>query len=133
MGYHTDWNGTLKVQPAIREQDRKIYNAMLYTFDWPWENTGLDENDLYLAIVDNGIDSDGMIQCLKNALNSFFIPYGYTISGTIEWQGDCWDDTGTVILKDNKVDSYDGRYNSDMLRLASTEDLVEELGRRHSL
>lgn len=49
------------------------------------------------------------IEWLEYLVERFFIPWGATLSGEIEWQGEERDDFGIIIVDDNKVTTKQGR------------------------
>lgn len=43
------------------------------------------------------------VEWLKYLVTNFFKPWGYTLNGTVEWQGEDRNDRGLIIVKDNVV------------------------------
>lgn len=43
------------------------------------------------------------VRWLQYLLENFLEPWGYTLNGTVEWQGEDDDDRGRIVVKDNKV------------------------------
>lgn len=119
MSYNTDWNGVLEVEPQMSKEDYEAYLDMICQYDWPWEG-------LFEPL--NGVDPDEMQRSLEKAIQLCFSYYGYQVNGTLEWQGDSWDDTGTIVVRNNNVNRCLGRYtNPEVLRLVPTDQLLNEL------
>ena len=61
-------------------------------------------------IKDNILQWDGdekfyeYVKWLHYLLDNFFIPWGYTLTGSVRWRGEDFDDLGTIVVTDNKVD-----------------------------
>lgn len=47
------------------------------------------------------------IEWLKYLMDNFFTPWGVLFNGQIEWRGESWEDTGTIIVKNNKIEVND--------------------------
>lgn len=43
------------------------------------------------------------VDWIKYMISSFFIPWGYKLNGTVEWQGEEYSDCGKIIITDNQV------------------------------
>lgn len=66
---------------------------------------------------------------LEYLIEHFFEPLGYVLNGDIEWQGESFDDFGTIHVVDNVVNmQYGIRIGS--LDDLGTEELVAELEKR---
>ena len=58
-----------------------------------------------------GIEWDGgekfyhYIEWLKYVVQSFLSPWGYTVNGTVEWQGEESDDRGRIVVENNNISS----------------------------
>lgn len=62
-------------------------------------------------------------------IDNFFKPLGYVLNGDIEWQGDEYDDLGTIHVVDNKVSmEYGIRVSS--IQDIDTKTLINELENR---
>lgn len=119
MSYNTDWNGVLEVEPQMSKEDYEAYLDMICQYDWPWER-------LFEPL--NGVDPDTMQRSLEEAIQLCFSHYGYQVNGTLEWQGDSWDDTGTIVVRNNNVNRCLGRYTGpEVLHLVPTDQLLNEL------
>lgn len=119
MSYNTDWNGMLEVEPSMSKKDYQEYLDMLYWYNWPWEGC-------FEPL--NGVDPNDMVNSLEEAIQKFFSAYGYQVNGTLEWQGDSWDDTGTIVVRNNNVNRCLGRYTGpEVLHLVPTDQLLNEL------
>ncbi len=54
-------------------------------------------------IFDGGEKFYDYIAWLKYYINRFFIPWGYTLNGELEWEGEDRSDRGKLVVKDNVV------------------------------
>lgn len=52
---------------------------------------------------DGGEKFYAYIEWLEYLISTFFDPWGYKLNGKVEWQGEDPDDTGTIIVDDNKI------------------------------
>lgn len=112
----------LEVEPQMSKEDYKVYLDTLCQYDWPW--VGLFEPL-------NGVDPNDMVNSLVEAIQKVFSAYGYEVNGILEWQGDNWDDMGTIVVHNNIVTQCQGRYTSpEILRLVPIDDLLREIRRR---
>lgn len=119
MSYNVDWNGMLEVEPQMNKGDYEAYLDMICQYDWPWER-------LFEPL--NGVSPDEMVKSLEVAIQLCFSYYGYQVNGTLEWQGDSWDDTGTIVVHNNNVNRCLGRYTGpEVLHLVPTDQLLNEL------
>ena len=66
---------------------------------------------------------------MEYLIENFFAPLGYILNGDIEFQGEDYDDFGTIHVVDNVVDTKYGIRVSSMEDL-ETEDMIAELERR---
>lgn len=46
---------------------------------------------------------------LEYLINQYLIPWGYTLNGKVEWQGEEKDDIGIIEVKNNEVKSHKGK------------------------
>lgn len=46
---------------------------------------------------------------LEYLIEHFFKPWGYTLNGSVEWQGEERDDMGMLVLKNNELNTLQGR------------------------
>ena len=60
---------------------------------------------------------------------NFFDPLGYVLNGSVEWQGEDYDDFGTITVTDNVIDMEEGIRISSMSNI-SDDALIEELEKR---
>ena len=66
---------------------------------------------------------------LEYLIDNFFEPIGYILNGDIEWQGEEYDDLGTIHVVDNLVTTEEG-IRASSIKDISTDTLVKELERR---
>lgn len=58
------------------------------------------------AIVwDEGEKFDAYTEWLKYLIEHFLAPWGYVLSGEVEWQGEDSNDRGTIFVKDTQVEA----------------------------
>ena len=69
------------------------------------------------------------IEWLQYLINNFFSPLGYVLSGSVEWQGEDYDDFGTITVTDNIINTECGIRISSMSSI-SDDALIEELEKR---
>lgn len=62
-------------------------------------------------------------------IENFFAPLGYVLNGSIEWQGEDYDDFGTLTVTDNVIVAESGVRESDMSCI-SDDKLIKELESR---
>jgi hypothetical protein len=66
-----------------------------------------EDDELEEGVVWDAIGPDGgekftyYIEWLKYLIEHFLAPWGYKLSGTIEWQGESEEDKGKIVLEDN--------------------------------
>jgi hypothetical protein len=60
---------------------------------------------------------------------NFFDPLGYVLNGSVEWQGEDYNDFGTITVTDNVIDMEEGIRISSMSNI-SDDALIEELEKR---
>jgi hypothetical protein len=66
---------------------------------------------------------------LEYLIENFFAPLGYVLNGSVGWQGEDYDDFGTITVTDNVIELEEG------IRVTSMEEfddktLIEELEKR---
>lgn len=67
-------------------------------------------NDAGTSIAwDGGEKFYHYIEWLQYLIDAVLAPRGYSLSGTVTWQGEQSDDTGKIIVKDNSVTGKRGR------------------------
>jgi hypothetical protein len=56
------------------------------------------------AIVwDGGEKFYNYIEWIEYLIKHFLAPWGYVLNGAVEWRGEDWNDTGTIVIQDNQV------------------------------
>jgi hypothetical protein len=66
---------------------------------------------------------------LEYLIDNFFEPLGYILNGDIEWQGEDYDDFGTIHVENNIIYMKEG-IRSSALQKMDTDTLIEELEKR---
>ena len=69
------------------------------------------------------------IEWLQYLIENFFAPLGYVLNGSVEWQGEDYDDFGTLTVTDNVVSAEAG-VRASAMSCISDERLIEELESR---
>lgn len=66
---------------------------------------------------------------LEYLIDNFFEPLGYVLNGDIEWQGEEYNDLGTIHVVNNIVTTEEG-IRASSIKEISTDTLIKELERR---
>lgn len=66
---------------------------------------------------------------LDYLIDNFFEPLGYALNGDIEWQGEDYDDFGTIHVENNMIYMKEG-VRTSAIKNIDTDDLIEELRNR---
>ena len=66
---------------------------------------------------------------LEYLIDNFFEPLGYVLNGDIEWQGENYDDLGTIHVVNNVIDMEYG-VRASSIKNIETDTLIEELKKR---
>lgn len=69
------------------------------------------------------------LEWLDYLICEFFHPLGYVLNGSMEWQGEDYDDFGTITVTDNVWIAEDG-VRASAMSCISDERLIEELENR---
>lgn len=106
-------------------------NIKLFEFHGEWQSeTIINHNDppstqpglwnSWTPSADSkGIEWDGMekfynyVKWLKYIIKNFLIPWGYTLDGTVNFQGEDRDDRGSIVVTDNIVSVHMEEVNSE--------------------
>ena len=80
----TDYNRPPRTQPSLWLQ--WIPNEDGSELEW-------DGNEKFYSYI----------EWLQYLITNIFKPKGYKLNGTVEWRGEDWDDTGSIVVKDNKI------------------------------
>lgn len=60
-------------------------------------------NDDGTAIEWNGREKFySYIEWIQYLINNFLEPWGYVLNGTVEWRGEDWSDTGSIVISNNQ-------------------------------
>lgn len=111
-----------------QDEDSSIvnYNCPPATCPELWCQWIIDDND------ELSWDGNEKFYCyvewLEYLIKHFFEPEGYLLNGTIEFQGESWDDRGKINVKDNDVNVVYGDDEAMApLEDYDTEELIAEL------
>lgn len=58
---------------------------------------------------------------LRYLIDNFFTPLGYVLNGDVRWQGEDYDDFGTISVVDNEV------YMEEGIRISSMNDMSDDI------
>jgi len=114
MGYSTDFRGQL-------EFNKPLTNDMVQTYEkfanqrhedgyqpngkpsiWlQWEITKQDGK--YYLEWDGGEKFYEYVKWLEYVIKYIFKGWGLKLTGEIEWRGEEWGDTGTIVVEDNNI------------------------------
>lgn len=78
---------------------------------------------------DGGEKFYNYVEWLKYLIDNFFAPLGYVLNGNVEFQGEDYDDFGTISVEDNIVDIQYGMRVSSLDDISDYE-LIEALEKR---
>jgi hypothetical protein len=78
---------------------------------------------------DGGEKFYNYVEWLEYLIGNFFAPLGYVLNGNVEFQGEDYDDFGTISVEDNIVDIQYGMRVSSLDDIADYE-LIEALEKR---
>lgn len=112
MGYNTEFNGAIDINPPITEEHRQQFIDE-YTNERHeqhkcgyWCHWTIDGD----CIMWDGGEKFYDYDCwLISIINDFFVPRGYELNGSIEWYGDDRDDIGLLDVEANVVTTKNGR------------------------
>lgn len=115
MGYTTEFNGEFTVEPKLKEE----HIALLEKIGGygPSERRALlhkqappDSWCQWVPSKDGtGIRWDGgekfyhYLEWLRFLISEYLVRWGYRVNGRVQWRGEEWNDTGTIVVVDNDV------------------------------
>lgn len=113
MGYTTDFRGEFELDEPLTAEQVKIIN------DFAEERHGgnidhdptmpgfwcqwIASDDGKLVYWDGGEKFYEYTAWLEYLVEHFFQPWGRVLNGEVGFRGEDWDDTGTIVVRDNKV------------------------------
>lgn len=92
-----------------------------------WCHWEIDGNDK--LVWDGGEKFYNYEAWLEYLIDNFFEPLGYVLNGDIEWQGEEYDDLGTIHVVDNVIEMKYGVRACSMENI-DTDAMIKELERR---
>jgi hypothetical protein len=76
--------------------------------DLPWYGGLLDVSEDRASLVpEEGQSNHGVRLWLRLLVEHFLAPKGYVLNGEVLWEGDGFDDSGCIYVKDNQVEAVD--------------------------
>ena len=115
MGYTTTYTGSFKLDKPLTFEHAAVLKALHDDNEKECfaEVTRLKHPDSYLQWIPTkdrkGIEWDGNekfyydVEWLKWLISGVLIPWGYTLNGEVEFQGEDQTDYGVIVVEDNKV------------------------------
>ncbi len=117
MGYTTDFSGQFDLDKPLTIEHKKILEDFadarheheeqiadgLPSYWCQWVPT----NDGTHIVWDYGEKFYYYEVWIGILIKRFLIPWGYTLNGLVEWDGEESDDMGRIEIKDNKITIYD--------------------------
>jgi len=76
---------------------------------WIIEGYGEDFKDESELVWDGGEKFEEYIKWLEYLLKTFFIPWGYTLNGEVEWVGEKSSDLGKIVITNNVIKVLKGK------------------------
>ena len=113
-----------------QDKDNSIidYNNPAFTQPGLWCDWEITEDGTKLEW--NGAEKFyDYMQWLDYLVCEFFHPLGYVLNGSVEWQGEDYDDFGTLTVTDNVVIAESG-VRASVMSCISDDRLIEELESR---
>jgi hypothetical protein len=112
MGYNTDFDGALNIEPPMCDEHRRFINDNAKSMKYP-DLPDCPQAYLQWVISDDGkhLEWDGnekfyeYEEWLDYLLREYLTPWGYKVNGEISWRGAEDDDRGTIYVKDNVAES----------------------------
>lgn len=127
MGYETCMNGSLKVTPPMTADDFGAFQKLAAYYTPKDADSAVQSlrdqmsgTNAEIDLLLGGDDTDASVphelniagrdynwhfqEGLDFVIENFFAPRGYVVNGELDWDGDDPGDSGTVYVKDNKVE-----------------------------
>jgi hypothetical protein len=147
MGYTTDFSGAFTVEPPVSAEHMALYREIVET-ERDEMPTGAPDAYLQWELSDDGsrLEWDGnekfyhYVDWLTWLIAEWFRPRGYTLSGSVKYQGDDVGDMGELSIADGIVTQERAtfgtaekalreilrRYDEDVLEVEDAADLARE-------
>lgn len=107
MGYHTNFSGRFNLDRALTVPEYNVLKA------YASEKQGFEHNYGRCQWVptedgtgiewDEGEKFNDYVEVLEHLIEKFLIPWGITVNGKVNYQGDELDDSGTIVVDNNAV------------------------------
>jgi hypothetical protein len=126
MGQDVYYNGEISVTPALTESDatvllaatnleqtdetREFFAAIAASPepDLPYHGGLLEiSEDREFIVAQQDESRHGFRLWLKLVIEHYLAPRGYVLDGEVTWEGEDRDDSGTIFVKDNRVEAVD--------------------------
>ena len=114
MGYTTDFRGQLEFNKTLTKDMIETYKKFQQKRHedgyqpngkpsiWlQWEI--VEEDGKHYLEWDGGEKFYEYVKWLEYVIKYIFKGWGLKLNGNIEWRGEGWDDTGNILVDDNKV------------------------------
>lgn len=117
MGYSTDFRGSFEFDKPLTAEQKNTLDE----FNEECHDSGTNEHigfpSFYCQWVPNDdgteLQWDGgekfyeYVEWLEYLIKHFIEPWGRKLNGSVDWRGEEWDDAGTIIVTDNKVETIE--------------------------
>lgn len=129
MGYSTDFEGTIKIEPPLAAKDLKKIQKFLDDPTFP-EGFYTRHCDFEITEDCDGIRWNGseksydMDNILPLLIQKFFKPMGYKLNGVMLAQGESMEDRWRLVAKDNVVQRLAGHADHDPGEEVNETDLA---------
>jgi hypothetical protein len=102
MGYYTDFDGQFEISPALTPEHITATNN--YDLSRPMEHLGFcnwkTDGSRLFSPANKAYYAQ---EWLRDMVEYFFKPNGYTLNGKVEWNGEDKNDSGVISVYDNII------------------------------
>lgn len=136
MGYTTQFKGTFKLTDILTENQRETLHTLTENYQPP---SAPDSYCHWVVGTDNmSIEWDegekfyDYVEWLRYIISQHLIPWDVQMNGSVVWHGEEAGDVGIIIVKNNKVISFDFEEFLPIIisHIESNFDLIQEYERR---
>jgi hypothetical protein len=128
MGYHTDFAGSFKLNKPADAETRAVLAAI---YDDPKNADGGPGYYCQWQLTDDGEEIEwdqgekfyGYIEWAEY-LQKLLADRGYEMTGVVEWRGENFEDNGTMIAKDGKIEIHPIGFDEDQAEAANKIDAI---------
>jgi hypothetical protein len=133
MGYHVTWKGSFQTDCPMAPEHVKELRQYEDSEDWPGATPDVRFNPWLVAKDGEGFevltDKPGDWKAwLQYLVDHFLTPWGYKLSGTVEWDGEERGDAGTITIEGGIVKAR--RRKLAMSWASFSAEMREHIGKR---